>query len=147
VRFVLRILAELPATGGRVGLLGLSFKADTDDLRGSPAIYVARRLLEEGHDVITPAPAVGPDRAVEAAPGLETVATAAETFADADAVVIATEWKAFADLPLEALGGTMRGRLFFDGRCLIKPSVATAAGLHYRGVGRRSHSPAPVAAS
>jgi UDPglucose 6-dehydrogenase len=130
-----------------VGLLGLSFKADTDDLRGSPAIYVARRLLEEGHEVVAHDPAVRPDRAVEAAPGLETVATAAETFADADAVVIATEWKAFAELPLEALGRTMRGRLLFDGRCLIKPSVATAAGLHYRGVGRRSHSPATVPAS
>ena len=146
-RFVRRILAELPASGGRVGLLGLSFKADTDDLRGSPAIYVARRLLEEGHEVVAHDPAVRPDRAVEAAPGLETVATAAETFADADAVVIATEWKAFAELPLEALGRTMRGRLLFDGRCLIKPSVATAAGLHYRGVGRRSHSPATVPAS
>lgn len=48
-RFVRRILRELPGAGARVGLLGLSFKADTDDLRGSPALYVARRLLESEH--------------------------------------------------------------------------------------------------
>src|SRR5262245_8833041 len=146
-RFVRRILTELPPSGGRVGLLGLSFKADTDDLRGSPAIYVARRLLEEGHEVVAYDPAVRPERAVEAAPRLETVATAAAAFADVDAIVIATDWKEFATLPLDELAPTMRGRLLFDGRGLIAPSVATGAGLHYRGVGRRSHSPAAVPAS
>jgi len=146
-RFVRRILAELPPSGGRVGLLGLSFKADTDDLRGSPAIYVARRLLEEGQEVVAYDPAVRPERAVEAAPRLETVTTAAAAFADVDAIVIATDWKEFATLPLDELAPTMRGRLLFDGRGLIAPSVATDAGLHYRGVGRRSHSPAAVPAS
>ena len=75
-RFVRRILGELPDEGARVGLLGLSFKADTDDLRGSPALYVARRLLEEGHEVIAFDPAVRPDRAVTAAPGIVMAASA-----------------------------------------------------------------------
>ena len=68
-RFVRQILAEIPRDESRVGLLGLSFKADTDDLRGSPALHVARRLLEEGVVVTAHDPAVRPDRAVAAAPG------------------------------------------------------------------------------
>ena len=146
-RFVRRILGELPDEGARVGLLGLSFKADTDDLRGSPALYVARRLLEEGHEVIAFDPAVRPDRAMTAAPGLVVAGSAADVFDDADAVVIGTEWPQFAQLPLGDLQARMRQPFLFDGRGLIDPSVATDAGLSYRGVGRRPRDPASVEVS
>ncbi len=146
-RFVRRILGELPDEGARVGLLGLSFKADTDDLRGSPALYVARRLLEEGHEVIAFDPAVRPDRAVTAAPGIVMAAAAADVFEDADAVVIGTEWPQFAKLPLGDLRTRMRQPFLFDGRGLIDPSVATEAGLSYRGVGRRPRDPDSVKVS
>lgn len=147
-RFVRRILDELPADGtARVGLLGLSFKADTDDLRGSPAIHVARRLLEDGHRVIAFDPAVRPERAGAAAPGIEVVDTAAAVFDAADAVVIATEWPEFASLPLADLRATMRGSHLFDGRGLIDPSTAADAGFHYRGVGRFPRDPRPVEVS
>lgn len=147
-RFVRRILDELPADGAaRVGLLGLSFKADTDDLRGSPAIHVARRLLEDGHRVIAFDPAVRPERAGAAAPGIEVVDSAAAVFDAADAVVIATEWPEFGGLPLADLRGRMRGSHLFDGRGLIDPSTAADAGFHYRGVGRFPRDPRPVEVS
>jgi UDPglucose 6-dehydrogenase len=147
-RFVRRILTELPTSGdARVGLLGLSFKADTDDLRGSPAIHVARRLLEDGHRVIAFDPAVRPERAEAAAPGIEVVDSAEATFDDTDAVVIATEWPQFAQLPLAELRGRMRGGHLFDGRGLIDPATAAAAGFHYRGVGRFPRDPLPVEVS
>lgn len=145
-RFAHRVLAELPSSGGRVGLLGLSFKADTDDLRGSPAIHVARRLVEAGHVVAAYDPAVRPGRAEEAVPGIEVVGSVEDAFDGADAVVLATEWPEFASLDLARLAQRMRSRLLFDGRGLVDPAAALAAGMSYRGVGRRSADPvgAPV---
>jgi UDPglucose 6-dehydrogenase len=140
-RFVRRILNELPERGGRVGLLGLSFKADTDDLRGSPAMHVARRILEAGHQVVAFDPAVRPDRARDEAPGIEIAPDAMATFDDADAAVIATEWPVFATIDLADARQRMRHPVLFDGRGLIRPSEATAAGFAYRGIGRRSLEP------
>ena len=137
-RFAHRVLAELPVGAGRVGLLGLSFKANTDDLRGSPAIHVARRLVQAGHAVVAFDPAVRPEAAREAVPGIDVAASAEAVFTEADAVVIATEWPQFTTLDLGALAHGMRRSLLFDGRGLIDPAKAVAAGLSYRGVGRRS---------
>jgi UDPglucose 6-dehydrogenase len=145
-RFVRRILAELPAHGARVGLLGLSFKADTDDLRGSPAIHVARRLLEAGHGVLAFDPAVRPDRAREAVPGIEIAPDAMAVFDGADAVVIATEWPEFAEIDLPAARRAMRQAKLFDGRGLIRPADAVAAGFAYRGIGRKSLEPSAATA-
>jgi len=140
-RFAHRVLSELPDQGGRVGMLGLSFKADTDDLRGSPAIHVARRLVQAGHELVAFDPAVRPERAEAAVPGIIVVDTAAEVFDGADAVVVATEWPQFGGLDLQALAPAMRRRLVFDGRGLIDPEAAVRAGMAYRGVGRPSRDP------
>ena len=142
-RFSHRVLAELPAEGARVGLLGLSFKANTDDLRGSPAVHVARRLVQAGHTVVAYDPAVRPERASDAVPGIEVADSADAAFDNVDAVVVATEWPQFGELDLAALAPRMRGRLLFDGRGLIEPGEAVAAGLSYRGIGRRSRDPEP----
>ena len=139
-RFAHRILDELPERA-RIGLLGLSFKADTDDLRGSPAIHVARRLVDAGHTVVAYDPAVRAPMAQAAVPGIEIATDALDVFRDADAVVIATEWPQFADIDLEAAAGLARHRRLFDGRGLIRPAAALAAGFAYRGVGRRSLNP------
>ena len=145
-RFAHRVLAELPAAGARVGLLGLAFKADTDDLRGSPAIHVARRVVQAGHRVVAHDPAVRPERAREAVPGIVTAGTPLDVFRDADAVVLATEWPSFAAVDLRAARKLVRRPLLFDGRGLIDPRAATEAGFAYRGVGRRSREPDPVGA-
>ncbi|MEO6295230.1 MAG: nucleotide sugar dehydrogenase [Candidatus Limnocylindria bacterium] len=143
-RFAHRITDELP-DHARVGLLGLSFKADTDDLRGSPAIHVARRLVEAGHTVVAYDPAVRATMARATVPAIEIATDALDVFRDADAVVIATEWPQFADIDLDAAAGLMRHRRLFDGRGLIKPEAALAAGFAYRGVGRRSLNPVEAA--
>jgi UDPglucose 6-dehydrogenase len=139
-RFAHRVLAELPP-GARVGMLGLSFKADTDDLRGSPAIHVTRRLVQAGHTVAAFDPAVRPDRARAAVPGITIVDTPVEAFRDADAVVLATEWPVFSTIDLSAAAAIARTRLLFDGRGMIDPNAAVAAGFAYRGIGRPSRDP------
>ena len=144
-RFVRRILAEVPASGARIALLGLSFKADTDDLRGSPALHVARRLLDAGHQVIAHDPAVRPDRARAAAPGIQMASSALEACRDADAVVIGTEWPEYTTLDLAAVRDEARTALLFDGRNVIDPMAATSAGLAYRGIGRRAAASSRVA--
>jgi len=146
-RFAHRILAELPRSGGRVGMLGLSFKADTDDLRGSPAVYVTRRLVSAGHSVIAYDPAVRADRAAEAMPGIELTSDPYEVFRDADAVVIATEWPEFRQLDLHAAASMTDRRLLFDGRRMIEPRDAVEAGFAYRGVGTVSLDPESLAIS
>jgi UDPglucose 6-dehydrogenase len=140
-RFVRRVAAELPADGGRVGLLGLSFKADTDDLRGSPAIYVARRLLEAGHVVRAFDPAVTAAAAKLRAPGIAVVASAEDVFDGADAVVVATEWPAFGRIDLAAARVRVARALLFDGRGMIDPDAAVRAGFSYRGIGRVAREP------
>lgn len=140
-RFAHRVLNELPASDARVGLLGLSFKADTDDMRGSPAVHVARRILHAGHAVVAFDPAVRPERAIEAVPGISLAKSADEVFDGADAVVLATEWPEFSALDLASLARRMRRRVLFDGRGIVSPGAAAAARIAYRGVGRRSIDP------
>jgi len=135
-RFARSILRALDRTPSRIGLLGLAFKADTDDLRGSPAATVARRLLAAGHEVAAFDPVVDSGRAVAEVPGLIIKEDPAGVFDGADAIVVGTEWPQFKTLDWSALGGRMRGALLFDGRNLLDPSVIGAAGLTYRGVGR-----------
>jgi UDPglucose 6-dehydrogenase len=136
-RFVRRILAELPPSNARVALLGLSFKAHTDDLRGSPALHVARRLLDAGHQVVAHDPAVRPERARAAAPGIQMVETAIEACRGADAVIIGTEWPEYLTLDLADVRAETRSALLFDGRNIIDPAAAASAGFAYRGIGRR----------
>lgn len=146
-RFAGRILAEVGSGSSRIGVLGLSFKPGTDDLRGSPAITVVRRLLEAGHRVVAYDPAVAAEGARAVAPGLEVVERAEDVFEGADAVAVATEWPEFASLDLAALAPRMRGALLFDGRNLLDRARVAAAGLSYRGVGRRDAESARSAVS
>lgn len=135
-RFARRILSELDRDPSRIALLGLSFKAHTDDLRGSPAITVARRMLQAGHKVIAHDPAVHPEHALALLPGL-TIAEAMDDALDgADAVVIATEWPQYRKIDWAAAARRMQGNLLYDGRNLADATVVTGAGLKYRAVGR-----------
>jgi UDPglucose 6-dehydrogenase len=140
-RFIRRIIGELPAAGARVGLLGLSFKADTDDLRGSPALYVARRLLDADYVVSAFDPAVRRERAEHAAPGICLTDTAEEVFDGAEAIVVATEWPEFAQIDLVAVRSRVARAIIFDGRGIIDPELAVRAGFSYRGIGRRAREP------
>ncbi|HKY49724.1 MAG TPA: UDP-glucose/GDP-mannose dehydrogenase family protein [Candidatus Limnocylindria bacterium] len=116
--------------GATIGLLGLAFKAGTADTRESPAIALARLLVQAGLVVRAYDPAV---RDLAAGSGIETRASVADACRDADAVVIATEWPEFAEVDLSTLRRLTRGDLLFDGRSVIAPSVAAAAGFRYAG--------------
>ncbi|MGH9060885.1 MAG: UDP-glucose dehydrogenase family protein, partial [Acidimicrobiales bacterium] len=121
--------------GARVAVLGLSFKPGTDDLRDSPAVDVARRLLQRGVFVVAYDPVV---RHVPDLPEIRMSSDAYQAAKGADAVVLATEWPEFSDLDLTRLRDLSRGDLFFDGRNLFDPAKVQAAGFHYVGIGRSS---------
>ncbi len=126
--------------GRRVGLLGLAFKPNTDDVRDSPALALARALVERGAAVVAHDPvASAPARAVLG----EVVAyvnSAYEAANDADAVVVATDWNEYKNADLAILRKVMRGTLIVDARNIWSPQRAQAAGLEYIGVGRGTTS-------
>ncbi len=118
--------------GTTVALLGLAFKPNTDDVREAPSLVLAGRLLAEGADVRVWDPVATSDEVH----GVEHVDTVAAAVAEADAVVLVTEWPELADLDWKALGATMRTRLLVDGRNMLDRDVLRAAGFTYEGIGR-----------
>jgi nucleotide sugar dehydrogenase len=124
--------------GARVGLLGLAFKPDTDDLRDSPALDVACRLLAKGAIVSAYDPMV---TKVPDVPGIRVMSSAFEAVTGADVIVLATEWPQFLTLDLTSLRKITRGDLFLDGRNNFDPERVQQAGFRYLGIGRRSAVP------
>jgi UDPglucose 6-dehydrogenase len=123
--------------GRRVGLLGISFKANTDDTRHAPALEIASRLTKLGVRVSAYDPAV--KRVPAEVKGQLVLAPDAQTLAaGADALVLVTEWKEFLELDLDALASVMRTRLLLDGRNAFDPERAHRAGFTYVGVGREA---------
>jgi UDPglucose 6-dehydrogenase len=119
--------------GKRVALLGLAFKANTDDLREAPSLVLAARFLAEGAQVVAWDPVVD---AREILHGVEFADTAAAALAGADAAVIVTEWPELRDLPWSRLRETMRTPLLVDGRNLLDPGAMREAGYAYEAIGR-----------
>ena len=119
----------------RIAVLGLAFKANTDDVRHSPALTVARGLRARGARVVGYDP-VANATARRADPELETASSAAEAIDGSDAIVITTEWQEFGLLDWRALRATMRGDLVYDTRRTVASDAVTAAGLRYVGLGR-----------
>ena len=118
--------------GSRIGLLGLTFKPGTDDLRDAPSLDIARRLIALGATVAGYDPVV---REVPV-PGLTVVASVAALSNGADALLLVTEWDEFADLDWPALAAAMRQRIVIDGRNYLDPARVEAAGIKYRAIGR-----------
>jgi UDPglucose 6-dehydrogenase len=124
--------------GARVGLLGLTFKPKTDDLRDAPALTIARLLIEAGATVVAYDPmASARTRAAELVPGLQTAPSAAEALAGADVVGLVTEWSEFTDLDWVAMRQIVNGAVVVDGRNALDPDAVTAAGFRYVGFGRQ----------
>jgi UDPglucose 6-dehydrogenase len=124
--------------GKQLAALGLAFKGDTDDIRESPAIDVIRDLLEAGASVTAYDPAAM-GRAREVLPSSTKLRYASDTFEavqDADAVLILTDWKEFAELDLEKLNEAVRFPIVIDGRNLYKPQKMLEHGFTYVSVGR-----------
>ena len=121
--------------GKRIGLLGLAFKPNTDDMREAPSIPLAATLIERGASVIAFDP-VAREQAETVLSGVDYAPDAYSAADGADAVVIVTEWDEFRALDLETLASRMRGRTLVDLRNVWDPHEAERAGFTYFGVGR-----------
>ncbi len=127
-RFADRVAEAVGGLPGRtIGLLGLAFKAGTDDIRESPAVRLASRLLEGGATVRAFDPAAGANAAA-ALPALDIVDDPDVAVAGADAVVIATEWPAFRDLPWDRWIDEVARPIVLDGRRLLDASALRSLG-------------------
>lgn len=125
-----------PITGARIALLGLAFKAGTDDVRESPALALARELRERGASVVGYDPQAM-ETACRADPWLETAPDAVEAARDAHAVLVATEWGAFREIAWPAVRRVMAGDLVYDTRNVVDATAVRAAGLRVEMLGRR----------
>jgi UDPglucose 6-dehydrogenase len=119
--------------GKSVALLGLAFKANTDDMREAPSIVLASRLLAEGAEVRAWDPVADGSKLPN---GVEVVDAVLEAVTGADAAVVVTEWPELRELVSEEVRGVMRTPLIIDGRNLLDPAEARAAGFAYEGIGR-----------
>jgi UDPglucose 6-dehydrogenase len=127
-------------TGTTVGVLGLTFKAGTDDLRDSPSLTMVRSLLASGATVKAFDPTVEPEPTgpkAKVLSGIHLSGSVQDAVADADVVVIATEWPEFAKVNLDEVAGLAKpGAVLVDTRNLLDPGAVRGAGLRYDGVGR-----------
>jgi UDPglucose 6-dehydrogenase len=122
-------------SGKRVGVLGLAFKPNTDDMRDAPSIPLVNGLVQRGASVSAFDP-VAREQATKIFKDIE-FATDAYAAADgADALVIVTEWDEFRALDLERIAGSLRGKTLVDLRNVYDRTEAEEVGLTYFGVGR-----------
>jgi UDPglucose 6-dehydrogenase len=128
-----RHLGEL--AGRHVGLLGLAFKPNTDDMRGASSLVLAARLQAEGAHVRAFDP-IAEDEARKLMPQLDYADNAMDAVDGADALILVTEWPEFLGLDWQKVAQAMGGKLVIDGRNALDPGSVRAAGLVYEGIGR-----------
>jgi UDPglucose 6-dehydrogenase len=141
VRFADRIEGLLGGLAGRrIAVLGLAFKAGTDDVRDSPAVALVARLIAAGADVRAHDPQAAAN-ARRVIPDLTTAPTVEDAIDGADAVVIATEWPLYRDLDWAGLRLRLAGPLVVDGRRLLDAGLMRNLGYRYETVGSATADP------
>jgi UDPglucose 6-dehydrogenase len=137
-RVIERLQSSLKILKGRsIALLGAAFKAQTDDLRDSPALDIARRLAARGawvrlHDPV----ALGKAGRELDGTTVACVGSVAAAVEGADAMVLATEWPEYRELPWSELAASMRRPLILDGRNFLDACKVRAGGFQYQGIGK-----------
>jgi UDPglucose 6-dehydrogenase len=126
------------ADGASVAVLGLAFKPETDDVRGSPALEIIGRLLEQGLEVRAHDPAAVRN-ARRVLPNITYCASPYEAVTGADALLLVTEWPEYQALDWPRVASLMRGRVVIDGRNALDGGHLAANGFNYRGFGRLAH--------
>ena len=121
--------------GARVGLLGLAFKPNTDDMREAPAAYIARMLASAGAEVRGYDP-VAKEVAARMLPEVDLLDNAYDLAEGCDALVVVTEWNEFKNLDLARIHQLMSGNVVVDGRNIYDPEQMSELGFYYRGIGR-----------
>jgi UDPglucose 6-dehydrogenase len=118
-----------------IGLLGLAFKPNTDDMREAPSLDIAKVLIAAGSTVRAYDPAAI-ERSRKLVPDVEYLTNAYEVAAGADALVLVTEWNEFRHLDMAQVKRLMRGTVIIDGRNIYDPTAMKEMGFTYRGIGR-----------
>jgi UDPglucose 6-dehydrogenase len=121
--------------GKVIGLLGLSFKPNTDDMRDAPAVTIAQMLQAQGASVRGYDP-VAMDIARPMMPGVSMQPDPYTLAEGCDALVVVTDWNEFKQLDFNRIRASMRQPVIFDGRNLYDPEILNSLGFQYRGVGR-----------
>ncbi len=123
--------------GSTVGVLGLAFKPNTDDIREAPAIDVIGELLDMGARVKVYDP-VATDKYRETYPDQQIVycGSAEDVARESDALVILTDWDQFRHLPWDEIGRSMQSKIIIDGRNMLKSEELSSYGFIYSGIGR-----------
>jgi UDPglucose 6-dehydrogenase len=136
-RKVVDLTAELvgDVEGSRVAVLGVAFKPDSDDVRDSPALDVARALHDRGASVVVYDPEAN-TTAARVAPQLAYAADADAALRDADVVLVLTEWAEFRQLEPSRVGSLVSARRIVDARNVLDLAAWRAAGFDARGLGR-----------
>jgi UDPglucose 6-dehydrogenase len=120
--------------GKRIGLLGLAFKPNTDDIRDAKSLIIIERILKSGGTVQAYDP-VATENVREMYPEVTYVDGSYQVAENADAVILVTEWNEFRQLDLERLGAPMRQKVLFDGRRVYNRAKASKAGFEYFTIG------------
>ena len=139
-RFAERVIGYFAGREGGTTLAvwGLAFKARTDDVRESPALYCIRKFLDGGMKVRAYDPEAAPAAAAVLSGAIETCQTGYDALDGADALVIFTDWQEFRNPDFEIIARKLRKPVIFDGRNLYDPDVVRKAGIEYYSIGRAS---------
>ena len=121
--------------GKKITVLGAAFKPDSDDVRDSPALSVARLIATQG-GVVTVTDPKAIDNAAKTFPELNYVADTQQALSGADAVLLLTEWQEYRELDPVATASLVAGQVLVDGRNVLDPQVWRSAGWTYRALGR-----------
>ncbi|WMJ18413.1 UDP-glucose/GDP-mannose dehydrogenase family protein [Geobacillus proteiniphilus] len=123
--------------GATIGILGLAFKPNTDDLRDAPSLDIIRGLIELGANVKVFDP-VAMENCKKQYPDINVIYTESveELFEGCDGIVLVTEWEEFLHLPYQNLAERMKKKLIVDGRNVLDKELLKKSGIIYRGIGR-----------
>ena len=135
-QFLEKVRKELWVIRGRkIALWGLAFKPNTDDVRFAPALELARALIREGAIVSAYDPQAS-EKAKAILPDVRYCSTPYEAADDAEAILIATEWKEFLQVDWKRVRGLVSRPLIVDGRNMLQADSLTPFGFHYFSIGR-----------
>jgi UDPglucose 6-dehydrogenase len=137
LNFVRRIEKRLGGLAGkRIGIMGLAFKPNTDDIRDAKSLIIVEEIVKAG-GIVSAYDPIAAENFKRVFPDIEYKDGVYDVSEDADALVLVTEWNEFRQLDLNRLGSKMKSRVLFDGRRVYKRETAERAGFDYYTIGSR----------
>lgn len=137
VKKIAKVFGE-QLSGLRFAIWGLAFKPNTDDMREAPSRVVITELVKRGATICAYDPVAMTEAQRVIKEPIDYAHSPMEAIADADALVILTEWKEFRSPAFEEIAKHLKTKRIFDGRNLYEPALARRSGLVYEGIGRRA---------